>query len=93
MPFASGRARKSLERGAATGMRVEDYFQSGKKWRFRLHEKGGKLHDVPAHHSAEEYLDAYLDAAGLWGEKKAPLSQATRHGKPMGKKLAQADVY
>ena len=67
MPFASGRARKSLERGAATGMRVEDYFQSGKKWRFRLHEKGGKLHEVPAHHSAEEYLDAYIDAAGLWG--------------------------
>jgi integrase/recombinase XerD len=79
--------------GAVTAMRVEDYFQSGKKWRFRLHEKGGKLHEVPAHHNAEEYLDAYIEAAGLWGEKKAPLFQSIRHGKPTGKKLAQADVY
>lgn len=79
--------------GAVTSMRVEDYFQSRKKWRFRLHEKGGKLHEVPAHHSAEEYLDAYLDAAGLWAEKKAPLFQSIKHGKATGKKLAQADVY
>lgn len=79
--------------GAVTSMRVEDYFQSGKKWRFRLHEKGGKLHEVPAHHSAEEYMDAYLDAADLWAEKKAPLFQSIKHGKAMGKKLAQADVY
>jgi len=79
--------------GAVTGMRVEDYFQSGKKWRFRLHEKGGKLHEVPAHHTAEEYIDAYLDAADLWDEKKAPLFQSIRHGKATGNKLAQADVY
>jgi hypothetical protein len=26
-----------------------------------LHEKGGKEHAVPAHHKAEEYLDAYVD--------------------------------
>jgi len=25
---------------AAVGMRVEDYYQSGKRWWFRLHEKG-----------------------------------------------------
>jgi len=79
--------------GTVTSMRVEDYFQSGKKWDFRLHEKGGKLHEVPAHHNAEEYLDACLDAAGLWDEKKAPLFQSIRHGKAAGNKLAQADVY
>jgi hypothetical protein len=44
-------------------------------------------------HNAEEYLDAYLDAAGLWDEKKAPLFQSIRHGKATGNKLAQADVY
>jgi site-specific recombinase XerC len=38
---------------AAVGMRVEDYFQNGKRWWFRLHEKGGKRHEVPAHHNAE----------------------------------------
>jgi integrase/recombinase XerD len=79
--------------GAVTSMRVEDYFQNGKKWWVRLHEKGGKLHEVPAHHTAEEYLDAYLEAAGLWAEKKAPLFQSVRHGKATGNKLAQADVY
>jgi hypothetical protein len=25
----------------------------------RLHEKGGKIHEMPAHHSLEAYLDAY----------------------------------
>ena len=28
--------------GAVVGMNVEDYFQEGKRWWFRLHEKGGK---------------------------------------------------
>jgi integrase len=38
-----------------------------------LHEKGGKRHEVPAHHNAEAYLDAYLAAAGIRDEKKSPL--------------------
>jgi len=28
----------------------------------RLHEKGGKRHEMPAHHKLEAYLDAYIDA-------------------------------
>jgi integrase/recombinase XerD len=58
---------------AVIGMRVEDYYQNGKRWWFRLHEKGGKRHDVPAHHNAEAYVDAYLVAAGITGQKKSPL--------------------
>jgi integrase/recombinase XerD len=58
---------------AAAGMDVGDYFQKGKRWWFRLHEKGGKYHEVPAHHNAEEYLDAYLAAAAIEGDKKEPL--------------------
>lgn len=58
---------------AVTGMRVEDYYQNGKRWWFRLHEKGGKRHEVPAHHNAEAYLDAYLEAAGIAAQKKRPL--------------------
>jgi hypothetical protein len=30
-------------------MKLEDYFQEGKEWKLRLHEKRGKLHVVPAH--------------------------------------------
>ena len=58
---------------AAVSMRVEDYFQAGKRWKFRFMEKGGKYNEVFAHHNAEAYLDAYIDAAGIWEEKKAPL--------------------
>ena len=38
-----------------------------------MHEKGGKRHEVPAHHNAEAYLDAYIEATGLAEQKKAPL--------------------
>jgi len=38
-----------------------------------LHEKGGKEQAVPAHPKAEEYLDAYLTAAGMTGQKGTPL--------------------
>ena len=58
---------------AVVHMRVEDYYLIGKRQWIRLHEKGGKRHEVPAHHHAEEYLDAYLDAAGIRDEKKSPL--------------------
>jgi integrase len=59
---------------AVVGMEVRDYYQQGKKrWWLRLHEKGGKRHEVPAHHNAEEYIDAYLTVADIWEEKKTPL--------------------
>jgi integrase/recombinase XerD len=58
---------------AALAMKVEDYYTEGRRGWFRLHEKGGKRHEVPAHHNAEDYLDAYLEAAGIAGEKKTPL--------------------
>ena len=45
---------------AAVAMRVEDYYATGKRWWVRLHEKGGKRHEMPAHHNLEAYLDAYI---------------------------------
>ena len=67
--------------GAVVAMNVEDYFQQGRRMWFRLHEKGGKLHDVPAHHKAEEYVDAYIAAAGIADEKKATLFRTLDRGK------------
>src|SRR5437762_11998859 len=58
---------------AALGMKVEDYYTEGRRGWFRLHEKGGKRHEVPAHHNAEHYLDAYIEAAGIACDKKSPL--------------------
>ena len=40
----------------------QDYFQQGSRGWLRLHEKGGKRHDVPAHHRAAEALDKYVEA-------------------------------
>jgi len=68
--------------GAVVAMRVEDYFPKGKRWWVRLHEKGGKRHEMPAHHNLEAYLDAYIEAAKIRDDGKAPLfrSAAGRTG-------------
>jgi integrase len=58
---------------AAIGMQVADYYTEGRKAWFRLYEKGGKRHEVPAHHNAADYVDSYISAAGIAGEKKSPL--------------------
>lgn len=58
---------------AVVGMHVEDYYTIGKRSWIRLCEKGGKHHEVPAHHNAAEYLDAYLKAAAISNAKKTPL--------------------
>ena len=59
-------------------MRVEDYFGQGKRWWVRLHEKGGKVHEMPCHHNLEAYLDTYLHAAGITDEKRTPLFRSAR---------------
>jgi integrase/recombinase XerD len=79
--------------GAVVTMKVEDYYQNGKRWWFRLHEKGGKRHEVPAHHNAEAYIDAYLDAGGLWKEKKGPLFRSLdRHRELTDRPMHRNDV-
>jgi site-specific recombinase XerD len=58
---------------ATVGMRVEDYYPQGKRFWVRLHEKGGKRHDMPVHHVLERYLDEYLTASGIADTKASPL--------------------
>lgn len=50
---------------AACGITMGDLFKEKKRLRIRLHEKGGKVHDMPCHHTLEEYLSDYIEAAGL----------------------------
>ena len=59
----------------------------------RLHEKGGKEHEVPSHHSLERLLDDYIEAAGIAGDPNGPLFRST--GRKIGKVQAlwQQDVY
>ena len=79
---------------AVVGMRVEDYYQQGKRWWLRLQEKGGKHHAVPVHHKAEAYLDAYLVAAGIAAEKDAPLWRSMpRAGGLSARRMSRVDVF
>jgi integrase/recombinase XerD len=58
---------------AAVNMDVKDYWQNGKRYWLRLREKGGKDHEVPAHHNAEAYLDAHLERARIADDPSSPL--------------------
>jgi site-specific recombinase XerD len=82
--------------GAALAMKVDDYYPEGKRWKLRLHEKGGKEHVVPVHHILEEYLDAYLDAGGLRADPKGPLfrSLTIGAGRPLSQRsLTQSEAW
>ncbi|MGO9238726.1 MAG: tyrosine-type recombinase/integrase [Methylocella sp.] len=81
--------------GAVVAMRVEDYYPNGKRWWVRLHEKGGKRHEMPAHHNLEAYLDAYIEAAGIRDAGKAPLfrSAASRAGALTDRPMHRVDAW
>ena len=64
--------------GAVLGMQVSDYYLNGRRSWIRLHEKGGKFHEVPVHHNADDYLHAYIEAAGIASEGKQPLWRTAR---------------
>jgi len=54
--------------------RVDDCYHNGARRRLRLHEKGGKEHEMPVHHLLEEILNEYIVAAGL--QSGQPLFQS-----------------
>ena len=56
--------------GAALKMKVEDLQPKGSAWRLRLHEKGGKHHEMPCHHSLAEALHAYIATADIAEDRK-----------------------
>jgi integrase len=70
---------------------VEDYYRQGKRWWVRLHEKGGKRHEMPAHHN----LEAYLEAAGIRDDNKSPLFRSAmgRTGELTLNAMHRVDAY
>src|SRR6202023_3301341 len=81
--------------GAVVALRVEDYYPAGKRWWLRLHEKGGKRHDMPVHHKLEQFLDEYLAAAGIRDAGKTPLfrSAAGKTGRLTENPMHRVDAY
>ena len=81
--------------GAVLKMRVEDvYVQNRRTW-IRLHEKGGKRHEMPCHHLLDSYLNEYLEASQTDSDPKAYLFRSTRGrgGELTENPLAQPDAY
>jgi site-specific recombinase XerD len=81
--------------GAVVAMKVEDYYPAGKRWWVRLHEKGGKRHDMPAHHKLEHFIDEYLLVAGIREAGKTPLFRSAigKTGLLTDKPMNRIDAY
>ena len=82
--------------GAVTKMKVQDFAVEGDQPLARLHEKGGKFHKVGLARKAEEFLRAYVDAAGIAEDAKGPLfrTSANRTGTALTRNpMGQPDVF
>jgi site-specific recombinase XerD len=80
--------------GAVVGMKVEDFFTQNRRQWIRLHEKGGKLHDMPCNHNAEAFLHAYIDGTGIAADPKGALFRSVgRDGKLTGNALHRVKAF
>ncbi len=81
--------------GAALAMNVEDAFVQRRRLWVRLHEKGGKLHEMPCHHSLEEYLHSYIAGTGIAADSKGALFRTIGRGtsRLTSNPLPQANAY
>jgi integrase/recombinase XerD len=80
--------------GAVIQMKVEDYYIQNRRGWVRLHEKGGKVNELPCHHNLEQFLEEWLVKTGLSAEPTAPLFPTLRHGRLSSRQsLAQGEVY
>jgi hypothetical protein len=80
--------------GAALAMKREDVFVQGRRLWLRLHEKGGKRHEMPCHHSLEDYLLSYIEVCGL-DESREPLFRTIDRGRRTlsDRALLQAEAH
>lgn len=81
--------------GAALSMKVEDVYVQNRRLWVRLHEKGGKRHEMPCHHNLETYLHAYIDGCGLAADPRGPLFRTIGRGtgELTESPLPQANAY
>lgn len=78
---------------AVVGLDVEDYFTQGRRGWLRLNEKGGKIHEVPAHHQLEQSLDAYILAAGIGAAQGTPLFRTLNRRRQLtDRRLSRSDA-
>jgi integrase len=78
---------------AVLQMKVRDYFVQGRRGWVRLHEKGGKEHELPCNHNLERYLDEYIEAAGIAYDPDGPLFRTTGRKTGAQHPMWQQDAY
>jgi len=81
---------------AALHMKVEDLRPKGAGWQVQLHEKGGKQHAMPCHHTLAEMLRAYIDVAGIADDRKGWLFRTSPGHNAMAlleAPMSQADAW
>lgn len=81
--------------GAALAMKVEDVYVQNRRLWVRLHEKGGKEHDMPCRHNLEAWLAAYIESCDLKSAPEAPLFQTIQRGtgRLSGSPLPQSNAH
>lgn len=81
--------------GAALQMKVEDVYTQKRRTWVRLHEKGGKRHEMPCHHNLDAYLHAYIDRTRIGGNPKNTLFPTAqgRTGLLSERPMGQSDAY
>jgi integrase/recombinase XerD len=76
---------------AVLDVKVSAFYENGRRRWFRLLEKGGKHHEVPVHHKAQDYVGEYLEKAGF--EPNKPLFQTFNKKQPTGRPMSRSEAY
>jgi integrase len=72
---------------AVLGMKVRVFTKMGAG----AGSEGGKHHEVPVHHKAQEYVAEYLEKAGF--EPNKPLFQTFHKKAPTGRPMSRSEAY
>jgi integrase len=81
--------------GAVVALAIEDDYPERKRWWLRLREKNGKVNEMPCHHKLEAYLDEYIKATDIEGDRKGPLFRSAigKTGALRSKPMLRVDVW
>jgi integrase/recombinase XerD len=81
--------------GAVVALAIEDYFPQKKRWWLRLHEKNGRVNEMPRHHKLEDYPDVYVEAAAIASDRKGPLfrSATGKTGQLSARPMLREDIW
>ena len=81
--------------GAVVALTVEDYYPQKKRWWLKLHEKNGKVNEMPCHHKLENYLDEYIKTADIGEDRKGPLFRSAmgKTGQLTARPMLRSDIW